>query len=123
MVYKHHLSSILTSPMEQQVSSVCNIICYMINPPQLNSCTDSRDFIQSVENLTFFDGTSNMVTKQCYNLTVANNIQCKYYTNCNSTDVFLVSQLTTISNSVKLENSEVYIYIEEDLTQCGMLVL
>ena len=106
--------------MKQQVSNVCNI-CYVINPPQLNSCADSRDFIQSVENLTFFDGTSNMITKQCYNLTLVNDIQCEYFTNC--TSVYLLSQLTTDSNTVKLENSEVYIYIEEDLTQCGMLVL
>ena len=77
--------------------------------------------MQSVENLTFFDGTSNMVTKQCYNLTLVNDIQCEYFTNC--TNVYLLSQLTTTSNTVKLKNNEIPIFIEEDLTQCGMLVL
>ena len=120
MVQKHHLSSTLTPPMEQQVSSDCNI-CYVIKSTTKNPCADSRDFIQSVENLTFFDGTLNMITKQCYNLTLVNDILCEYFTNC--TSVYLLSQLTTNNDSVKLENSEVPIFIEKDLTQCGMLAL
>ena len=79
------------------------------------------EFIQSVEYLTFFNGTSNMFTKQCYNLSVISDMHCEYYHNC--TRVYLLSQLTTDSNTVKLKNSEVRIFIKEDLTQCGMLVL
>ena len=120
MVPKHHLSSTLTSPMEQQVNSVCSIY-YVLKSTTAELHADSRDFIQSVENLTFFDGTSKTVTKQCYNLTLVNDIQCEYFTNC--TSVYLLSQLTTNSDSVKLGNNEVPIFIEEDLTQCGMLIL
>ena len=80
--------------------------------------TDSTEFSQNVESLTFFDGSSNKSGRQCYNLTVIGDLHCEY---CNNR-AYLLSQLTTNSTFVKFNNSEVRIYIEEDFMQCGMLV-
>ena len=77
--------------------------------------TDSREFSQSVEHLTFFNDTSNMSGRECYNITVVRDIPCKY---CSS--AYLLSQWTTDSNYVRIDRSEVRIYIQEDLMQCGM---
>ena len=76
------------------------------------------EFSQNVEYLTFFNDSSNMSGRECYNLTVVRDIPCKY---CSS--AYLLSQLTTDSNYVRIDNSEVRIFIREDITQCGMLIL
>ena len=108
--------------MEQQVGSACMYYVMGLNQPHLKiSLADSTEFMQSVENLTFFNGISNMITKQCYNLTIISDTYCEYYHNCSN--AYLLSQLTTDSSTVKLENSKVRIFIEEDRAQCGMLVL
>ena len=60
-----------------------------------------------------------MSGKKCYNLTVNSDMYCEYYRNC--TSAYLLSQLTT-DDFVRIENSEVRIFIKENLTQCGMLV-
>ena len=57
-----------------------------------------------------------MSGRQCYYLMVIGDLHCVYCTRA-----YLLSQLTTNSSFVKLDNSEVRIYIE-DLMQCGMLV-
>ena len=98
------------------------VFCYVMKSTTSKILlVDSTEFIQSVKNLTFFNGISNMITKQCYNLTIISDTYCEYYHNCSN--AYLLSQLTTDSNTVKLENSEVHISIEEDFTQCGMPVL
>ena len=61
-----------------------------------------------------------MSGRECYNLTVISDMYCEYYRKC--TNAFLLSQLTTDSDFVRIENSEVHIFIEENLTQCSMLV-
>ena len=60
-----------------------------------------------------------MSGRECYNLTVISDMYCEYYRKC--TNAFLLSQLTT-DDFVRIENSEVHIFIEENLTQCSMLV-
>ena len=97
------------------------VFCYVMKSTTSKILlVDFTEFMPSVENLTFFNGISNMITKQCYNLTITSDTYCEYYHNCSN--AYLLSQLTTDSNTVKLENSEVHIFIEEDLTQCGMPV-
>ena len=58
-----------------------------------------------------------MSGRECYNLTVTSDISCKY---CSS--AYLLSRFTTDSKYVKFVNNEVYIFIKEDLRQCGTLV-
>ena len=85
----------------------------------MKSFTGSTKFSPTVEDLTFFNGSSNMSGKKCYNLTVNSDMHCEYYRNC--TSAYLLSQLNT-DDFVRIENSEVRIFIKENLTQCGMLV-
>ena len=84
------------------------------------TCTGSTNFTQDVKYLTFFNDSSNMSDRECFRLTVISDMYCEYYRKC--TNAFLLSQLTTDSDFVKIENSEVRIFIEENLTKCSMLV-
>ena len=78
------------------------------------TCTDSTEFSQNVNSLTFFDDSSNKSDRGCYNLKVISDLHCEY---CNR--AYLLSQLTTNKTFVKFNNREVRIYIKEHL--CGML--
>ena len=95
-------------------------VCSVMKSTKTNFIfTDSTKFTQTVKYLTFFNDSSNMSGKMCYNLTVISDMYCEYYRNC--TSAYLLSRLTT-DDFARIENSEVHILIEENLKLCGMLV-
>ena len=77
----------------------------------------SAGFNQSVQYLSFFNGSSSMSNKQCYNLSIINGTHCEYYKDCSK--AYLLSRLTADDKFVKLKNKEVHVFIEEDLSKCG----
>ena len=81
--------------------------------------TDSSDFKQGVQNLSFYLGPSDMTDKQCYNITIIDDSYCEYYDNCTNEHFF--TELTTDSQYVRLVNDTAQIFIVEQLDQCGRL--